>query len=204
VGNAHLFWDPAFAGVKLAQAQAVTKEVQRLEEKYGPMYTLLCGDFNSLPGTRELCSNLALCLHTAILCRTQQYAATRYNMLQRTAILCNTLLCGDINLLLCRRELCRSAPYFRIATHYNTLQHITTHCNTLQHPAIPCNPLLCCDFNSLLGTRELCKLAPYLHTATHYNTLQHAASRCNMPQHAIWRLEFAAQVRCYYVCMCTT
>jgi hypothetical protein len=52
VGNAHLFWDPAFPGVKLSQARAVVEAVNVLEKTYGPMYNLLCGDFNSLPGTQ--------------------------------------------------------------------------------------------------------------------------------------------------------
>ena len=52
VANAHLFWDPAYAGVKLLQARAVAKRISHLEKRHGQMYTVFCGDLNSLPGTR--------------------------------------------------------------------------------------------------------------------------------------------------------
>ena len=188
MGNAHLFWDPAFAGVKLAQAQAVTKEVQRLEEKYGPMYTLLCGDFNSLPGTRELC-NLALCLHAAVLCSTQQYAATRCNMLQHSAIRCNTLQYAAIHccvvISICFRADVSCVDRRRIFA----LQHIATPCNTLQHPATPSYTLLypatlycvvisirCWAHVNYVNWRRICTLQ---HTTTHCNTLHRAATCCN-------------------------
>ena len=47
VGTTHLFWDPAQADVKLLQARIVLNELESM--KIPTM--ILCGDFNSLPGS---------------------------------------------------------------------------------------------------------------------------------------------------------
>jgi len=55
VFNTHLFWDPAYAEVKLWQATMLLKEIEsithQLCQEHGCPYvaTMLCGDFNSEP-----------------------------------------------------------------------------------------------------------------------------------------------------------
>ena len=54
VGNAHLFWNPARADVKVLQAAACTHAMAKFASEIGaspPM--LLCGDFNSPPAMQE-------------------------------------------------------------------------------------------------------------------------------------------------------
>lgn len=48
VGNTHLFWDPAFKDVKLAQIEMML-EVMKKASKNFLLPSVLCGDLNSLP-----------------------------------------------------------------------------------------------------------------------------------------------------------
>lgn len=49
VGVAHLFWDPQFAHVKLAQAKWYRRRANQLARKTAADALILTGDFNSLP-----------------------------------------------------------------------------------------------------------------------------------------------------------
>jgi CCR4-NOT transcription complex subunit 6 len=52
VANAHLFWDPMYEDVKLAQARALVKAAEDLVQEHAPHTptpVILAGDFNSMP-----------------------------------------------------------------------------------------------------------------------------------------------------------
>jgi CCR4-NOT transcription complex subunit 6 len=49
VGSAHLFWDPNFAPLKLAQAGYYRRAAFALAHKFGTRNLVLAGDWNSLP-----------------------------------------------------------------------------------------------------------------------------------------------------------
>jgi mRNA deadenylase 3'-5' endonuclease subunit Ccr4 len=52
VANAHLFWDPMYEDVKLAQARALVKAAEDLVQEHAPNVptpVILAGDFNSMP-----------------------------------------------------------------------------------------------------------------------------------------------------------
>ena len=53
VSNAHLYWDPSFEYVKVAQAHYLMHQIDSIKKKHKrPFSTVLCGDFNSLPDSR--------------------------------------------------------------------------------------------------------------------------------------------------------
>lgn len=55
VANTHLFWNPEYAHVKLAQAHALLEEAKmflgEMKKKFSltKIPLIICGDFNSLP-----------------------------------------------------------------------------------------------------------------------------------------------------------
>ena len=53
VGNTHLYWDPSFEYVKLAQAHFLMHSIDNLKKKQKKDYpVVVCGDFNSKPDSR--------------------------------------------------------------------------------------------------------------------------------------------------------
>jgi CCR4-NOT transcription complex subunit 6 len=51
VGSAHLFWNPEFAKLKLAQAGVYRRAAFAVAESFGTKHVVLAGDWNSLPGS---------------------------------------------------------------------------------------------------------------------------------------------------------
>ena len=52
VANIHLFWDPSYEGLKIAQAKAVVQAAQELARSLDrPAPIVLAGDFNSIPSS---------------------------------------------------------------------------------------------------------------------------------------------------------
>ncbi|KAI5148630.1 CCR4-NOT transcription complex subunit 6 [Enteropsectra breve] len=47
--NAHLYWNPEYADVKLFQCILVLEEIEKLKTRYPGMHIIFVGDFNSLP-----------------------------------------------------------------------------------------------------------------------------------------------------------
>lgn len=58
VSNAHLHWDPAYCDVKVIQTALLTDEIEKFSKQWTEKYSLqsklpilMCGDYNSLPGS---------------------------------------------------------------------------------------------------------------------------------------------------------
>ncbi len=57
VSNVHIHWDPTFRDVKLVQTIMLTEELEKLSALHPKAAIIICGDFNSLPGS-GVCSYL--------------------------------------------------------------------------------------------------------------------------------------------------
>jgi CCR4-NOT transcription complex subunit 6 len=51
IGNSHIHWDPAYRDVKLIQTIMLVEELEKMSLLYPRASIILCGDFNSLPGS---------------------------------------------------------------------------------------------------------------------------------------------------------
>lgn len=54
VANAHIHWDPAFRDVKLVQTVLLAEELEKMALVHPRAALVVCGDFNSLPGSGVL------------------------------------------------------------------------------------------------------------------------------------------------------
>ena len=51
VGNVHIHWDPMHKDVKLVQSAILLEELEKHYRNYPNASIVLCGDFNSMPGS---------------------------------------------------------------------------------------------------------------------------------------------------------
>jgi CCR4-NOT transcription complex subunit 6 len=51
VGNVHIHWDPMHKDVKLVQSAILVEEMEKQFRKHPKASVVLCGDFNSMPGS---------------------------------------------------------------------------------------------------------------------------------------------------------
>lgn len=57
VANVHIHWDPSFRDVKLVQTIILAEELEKISAQHSKAAIIVCGDFNSLPGS-GVCSFL--------------------------------------------------------------------------------------------------------------------------------------------------